>query len=98
MVHNGWRNKFQSAVPYPDVFSYRWISMGAQIFKNFIFLTLISLITAHSSYLFRDSVWLFGIEKQLNRAITFVGLSDGALFNTFGKVPIQVNVTVCPKN
>ena len=58
-----------------------WISLGtqkwAQIFKNVIsfFLTLISLITAHSSYLnilyFCLVVWNL---KQPNRAINFVCL------------------------
>ena len=38
------------------------------------------------------------MKKQLSKAITFVTLSDGALSNTYGKVPVLVHVMVCPKN
>ena len=47
----------EQSVLYPDMFSYRWISMGAQkMSPNFwklhqVFKTWFSLITAHSSYL-----------------------------------------------
>ena len=43
-------------VPYPDIFSYHWIDMGAENEPKFLktsqfFLNLISLITVHSSYI-----------------------------------------------
>ena len=60
--------------------------------KITIFLTLISLITVHSSYSVTLFSCLTSISSYIEPQLLLVCLSDGALSNTFFKVPLLVHV------